>query len=84
MCLLLTTPRVGRAGFDMLRDQGIGVNLHHIPVHTQPYSQRMGFKAGDFPHAEKYYAEAISLSMFPTMSAEQQDTVVSAIQRALE
>ena len=37
-----------------------GVNLHYIPVHTQPYFQRMGFKAGNYPHAEHYYAEAIS------------------------
>ncbi len=70
--------------FESLRDQGIGVNLHYIPVHTQPYYQRMGFKPGDFPEAERYYAEAISLPMFQTMTDAQQDDVVVALQRALQ
>lgn len=69
--------------FEALRSQGIGVNLHYIPVHTQPYYQQMGFKSGDFPEAEKYYAEAISLPMFQTMSNEQQDEVVMAIRKAI-
>ncbi|MBB1518916.1 UDP-4-amino-4,6-dideoxy-N-acetyl-beta-L-altrosamine transaminase [Aquipseudomonas guryensis] len=70
--------------FAALREQGIGVNLHYIPVHTQPHYQRMGFQAGDFPEAERYYAEAISLPMFQTMSEEQQDVVVSALKKALQ
>ncbi len=69
--------------FEALRGQGIGVNLHYIPVHTQPYYQRMGFRAGDFPEAERYYAEAISLPMYPTMTESQQDQVVAAIAEAL-
>lgn len=69
--------------FEALRENGIGVNLHYIPVHTQPYYQQMGFKAGDFPEAESYYAEAISLPMFQTMSDEQQDEVVAAIRKAI-
>lgn len=69
--------------FDELRQNGIGVNLHYIPVHTQPYYQKMGFKAGDFPNAENYYAEAISLPMFSKMTEEQQDTVVAALKRVL-
>lgn len=69
--------------FDSLRAQGIGVNLHYIPVHTQPYYARMGFKAGDFPEAERYYAEAITLPMYPTMTEAQQDTVVAALRKAL-
>ena len=73
-----------RQVFEALRELGIGVNLHYIPVHTQPYYQRMGFQAGDFPEAESYYAEAISLPMFQTMSAEQQDTVVAALSKALQ
>ncbi|MDI3515232.1 MAG: hypothetical protein PWP40_2461 [Rhodocyclaceae bacterium] len=72
-----------RQVFDSLREQGIGVNLHYIPVHTQPYYQQMGFKVGDFPEAERYYAEAISLPMFQTMSEAQQDLVVAALRRAL-
>lgn len=65
--------------FEALRKRGIGVNLHYIPVHTQPYFQRMGFKAGNYPHAEHYYAEAISLPMFQTMTEEQQDLVVNTL-----
>lgn len=73
-----------REVFESLREQGIGVNLHYIPVHTQPYYQRMGFKPGDFPEAERYYAEAISLPMFQSMTDAQQDDVVVALQRALQ
>lgn len=71
-----------RQVFESLREQGIGVNLHYIPVHMQPYYQRMGFKAGDFPQAERYYGEAISLPMFQTMSEAQQDKVVQAFRGA--
>lgn len=69
--------------FEALREQNIGVNLHYIPVHTQPYYQQMGFKAGDFPEAERYYAEAISLPMFQTMSEAQQDEVVATLRTSL-
>ncbi|ETX12595.1 spore coat protein [Marinomonas ushuaiensis DSM 15871] len=62
--------------FDELRANGIGVNLHYIPVHLQPYYQRMGFKLGDFPYAESYYTNAISLPMFHGMTDEQQDEVI--------
>lgn len=73
-----------RQVFESLREQGIGVNLHYIPVHTQPYYQRMGFKQGDYPQAEIYYAEAISLPMFQTMTEEQQDTVIAALRKAVD
>jgi len=69
--------------FEGLRKLGIGVNLHYIPVHTQPYYKDMGFKTGDFPEAERYYAEAISLPMFQTMSEAQQDEVVQALHTVL-
>lgn len=72
-----------RAVFESLRQQGIGVNLHYIPVHTQPYYQKMGFNAGDYPEAEKYYTEAISLPMYPTMTEVQQDQVIAALRGAL-
>ncbi len=65
--------------FDALRENGIGVNLHYIPVHTQPYYENMGFAKGDFPNAEQYYQEAISLPMFHTMTDEQQDEVVRVL-----
>lgn len=70
--------------FDALREQGIGVNLHYIPVHLQPYYQKMGFKQGDFPNAENYYSNAISLPMFHGMTHEQQDEVISKLTLILE
>ncbi|KKA08684.1 spore coat protein [Pseudomonas ogarae] len=73
-----------RQVFESLREQGIGVNLHYIPVHTQPYYARMGFKPEDFPVAQDYYREAISIPMFQTMTNEQQDQVVAAIAKALQ
>lgn len=72
-----------RQVFESLRAQGIGVNLHYIPVHTQPYYQQLGFKVGDFPEAEHYYAEAISLPMFQTLTEDQQDTVADAVRKAV-
>jgi UDP-4-amino-4,6-dideoxy-N-acetyl-beta-L-altrosamine transaminase len=75
--------RTHRQVFEALREQGIGVNLHYIPVHTQPYYQRMGFRQGDYPEAERYYAEAVSLPMFQTMTEPQQDQVVAAVRKAV-
>ncbi|KQZ28521.1 UDP-4-amino-4,6-dideoxy-N-acetyl-beta-L-altrosamine transaminase [Mesorhizobium sp. Root552] len=69
--------------FVALRQRGIGVNMHYIPVHTQPYYKRLGFTFGAFPEAEAYYAEAISLPMFPTLREEQQDLVIDALEKAL-
>ncbi|MQW87731.1 UDP-4-amino-4,6-dideoxy-N-acetyl-beta-L-altrosamine transaminase [Sinorhizobium saheli] len=68
-----------RTVFEGLRARGIGVNLHYIPVHTQPHYSRMGFRSGDFPEAERYYQEAITLPIYPTMTEAQQDEVVSAL-----
>ena len=68
-----------REVFDALREQGIGVNLHYIPVHTHPFYKRMGFKSGDYPQAEQYYAEAISLPIFATITERQQGTVIDGL-----
>jgi len=68
-----------RQVFEALRDRGVGVNLHYIPVHTQPYYQNLGFKPGDFPQAEGYYASAISLPMYPTLLPAEQDQVIQAL-----
>ena len=54
-----------REVFEAMREGGIAVNLHYIPVHTQPYYRAMGFAFGDFPEAELYYREAISLPIYP-------------------
>jgi UDP-4-amino-4,6-dideoxy-N-acetyl-beta-L-altrosamine transaminase len=69
--------------FEGLRAAGIGVNVHYIPVHLQPYYRDLGFKAGDFPQAEAYYAQAISLPMYPALTDEQQDYVVEQLKRLL-
>ena len=70
--------------FEVLRARNIMVNLHYIPVHTQPYYQQMGFKQGDYPEAERYYREAISIPMHPTLTDAEQDQVVSALCDAME
>ena len=70
--------------FEELREHGVGVNLHYIPVHMQPYYQSMGFKLGDFIEAERYYAEAISLPMYQTLTELQQDKVVQVLGEVLE
>jgi UDP-4-amino-4,6-dideoxy-N-acetyl-beta-L-altrosamine transaminase len=70
--------------FDALRENDIGVNLHYIPVHTQPYYKRLGFSLGDFPESEHYYEEAISLPIFHLMTDEQQDKVVSVLSDIFE
>ncbi|MEA5616571.1 UDP-4-amino-4,6-dideoxy-N-acetyl-beta-L-altrosamine transaminase [Cronbergia sp. UHCC 0137] len=69
--------------FTKLRQAGIGVNLHYIPVHTQPYYQQLGFKAGDFIKSEQYYQEAISLPIYYSLTQEQQQKVVMTIQNIL-
>jgi len=80
----LQTERISlshRQVFEALRAAGVGVNLHYIPVHLQPYYRDLGFSEGDFPQAERYYTEAISLPMFPLLSDEQQDYVVEQLRR---
>ena len=81
--LLTNISKTHRQVFEALRDRGIGVNLHYIPVHTQPYYQRMGFKVGDYPQAEQYYSEAISLPLFQTLSDLHQEQVVDALRKVL-
>ena len=71
------------AVFNELRANGIGVNIHYIPVHIQPHFQSMGFISKDFPKAMKYYGEAISLPMYQGLSEEQQDKVVAILQWVL-
>jgi UDP-4-amino-4,6-dideoxy-N-acetyl-beta-L-altrosamine transaminase len=65
-----------REVFERMRSEGIGVNLHYIPVYRQPYYERMGFKTEEFPEAELYYEEAITLPIFPGLTSEQQADVV--------
>ena len=67
--------------FHKLRDNKIGVNLHYIPVHTQPYYQKLGFSWGDFPNSEDYYKKAISLPIFPTLTENEQSYVIETVKK---
>ncbi len=69
--------------FAELRAAGINVNVHYIPVHTQPYYQRLGFKTGDFPASEEYYREAITLPLYYGLSDEEQDYVIERVQEII-
>ncbi len=69
--------------FEALRLADIGVNVHYIPVHTQPDYGQFGFQRGDFPQAEAYYDHAISLPLFPTMTEAEQDRVMAVLAAAL-
>lgn len=80
----LDDPARHRAVFEGLRAQGIGVNLHYIPVHLQPYYRALGFAPGDFPQAEDYYSRAISIPLHAGLSAAEQAAVVTALERALQ
>lgn len=68
--------------FEELRQQGILVNLHYIPVHIQPYYRTLGFCDGDFPEAECYYREAITLPLFAALTERDQDRVIEALQES--
>lgn len=72
-----------RAVFDSMRAAGIGVNVHYIPIHLQPYYRRMGFSEGDFPQAERYYNGALTLPLYPDLTHEQQDRVITCLWEAL-
>ena len=70
--------------FEALRKNGVGVNVHYIPVHTQPYYENIGFKKGDFPNVERYYESTISIPLFHAMTFEQQDQVIVALKKVLK
>lgn len=72
-----------RQVFEGLRARGIGVNLHYIPVHTQPYFEKMGHDRSALTQAEQYYAEAISLPIFQDLTHAQQDQVAAALHQEL-
>lgn len=73
-----------RQVFETLRAADIGVNLHYIPVHLQPYYRNLGFTDGDYPNAEAYYARAISIPLFATMTDVQRNKVVAVLKHALQ
>jgi UDP-4-amino-4,6-dideoxy-N-acetyl-beta-L-altrosamine transaminase len=76
-------PAGHRSVFEKLRAQGIGVNLHYIPVYSQPYYRDLKHANQDFPEAERYYSEAISLPLYPGLTDAEQDQVVEALRKAI-
>lgn len=70
--------------FCKLRDAGIGVNVHYIPIHLQPFYQKRGFTRGDFPVAENYYDNAISLPMFSSLESNDQEFVIKTLKSLIE
>lgn len=77
------SPRERRAVFERLRAAGIGVNVHYVPVHLQPHYAALGFRPGQFPEAEAYYRQAITLPLFAGLTEADQDAVVRALEEAL-
>lgn len=69
--------------FNELRGSGVGVNLHYIPVHLQPYFQKLGFKKGDFPIAEKYYIQSISIPVYAQLTVDMQNKVIETLKQVL-
>ena len=70
--------------FVEMKEKGICLNLHYIPVHTQPYYQKLGFKNGDFPVSEKYYEEVFTLPLYYSLTDEQQEYIVNALKEVLQ
>jgi UDP-4-amino-4,6-dideoxy-N-acetyl-beta-L-altrosamine transaminase len=77
------TKKTRAAIFNYLRGENIGVNVHYIPIHTQPFYRRRGFQCGDFPISERYYNRAISIPLFPALTEAQQQRVVTALRNSL-
>lgn len=73
-----------REVFAALRQRGIGVNVHYMPIHLQPYYRQLGFELGMFPESEKHGAEAITLPLYPELSEAQQDQIVAALHQSLQ
>lgn len=69
--------------FKKMQAEGVGVNVHYIPIHLQPYYRKQGFKKGQFPNAEQYYKEAITLPLFPALTEQQQEFVIKIIKSVL-
>ena len=69
--------------YDALRERNIGVNVHYMPVHLQPYYRALGFHEGQFPEAEAYGHSAITLPLYPALDESEQDHVVSALRHSL-
>lgn len=69
--------------YSQLKEKNIACNVHYIPVHLQPYYRALGFNRGDYPNAESYYTEALSLPIFPDLTPEQQQHITTSLEQIL-
>ena len=69
--------------FEEMKEQGVVLNLHYIPVHRQPYYEKLGFRQGDFPQSEKYYDEAFTLPLYYDLTNDEQDRIVESLRKIL-
>ena len=69
--------------FDELRSHNIGVNVHYIPVHTQPYYKALGFKHGDFPQVEQYYENIITIPLYYALTVQEQEYVIQCLYKCI-
>jgi dTDP-4-amino-4,6-dideoxygalactose transaminase len=67
--------------FEKLKERGLYLQVHYIPVHTQPYFQKLGFKSGDYPNAEKYYQQTLSLPLHPGLSGIDIKNIVKVVKQ---
>lgn len=77
--IIKVDPKLRKKVFNKMRNSNIGVNVHYIPVHTQPYYSELGFRKGDFPAAEAYYESCISIPMYPLLTDDEIDYVCSTL-----
>ena len=69
--------------YNHLKSNGVLCNVHYIPVHLQPYYRQLGFNTGDFPSAESYYSEALTLPIYPGLTANEQEKIITLIKESL-
>ena len=77
---IIRVPKERNLIFEHLRNNGIGVNIHYIPIYRQPFYKKYNYNYNDFPEAEAYYREAISIPIFPGLTKMQQEKIIKIIQ----
>jgi dTDP-4-amino-4,6-dideoxygalactose transaminase len=77
-------PAKRRIIFDFMKKNNIGVNVHYIPIHLQPFYKKLNFKKGDFVTAEKYYDSALSIPLFSHIDQASLEKVSTVLSSALE
>ena len=72
-----------REVFEALQAEGVGVNVHYIPVYSFPYYQKLGYEMGSCPNAEHLYERLISIPLFYSMTDEEANQVIAAVQKVI-